>query len=268
MIRTNTILLLFTLSLMLGAFYFKSYLAQYVYDYAIKQAQQRFGTQALSAEREEKIRLIAQEMKIDQEFIIRKMNRTALLQFGYCNAFVYFYNFLNFLPLCSTPFLFVSEGFFEDLSEGEQRFLIGHELVHIQEHHTQYLNLIVYSFWLFLILFYWFTKKPFISFIQSLITFRNSRQFALLTFCCLVYVGCLFPVLGSFAYKRYIEWVADSRALATLKVYDGALKIIDRWQKEFNMPLHNAYYGLFSDHPSCHERRTYCLHLKNNERNL
>ena len=250
------------------SFYFRDSLERSLDDYAIKKAEQQFGTSALAPKQEDKIRRIAEEMNITDRFVVRKMNRTALLTFGYHNAFVYFFNFLNCIPLNNSPVLFVSEGFFDDLSDEEQRFLIGHELIHIQEHHTHYLNLVLLSVLIFLSIVCALLKKTIYSYIQKRVSTHYYSLISALVFYGLLFICYSVSTLSGLAYRRHIEWVADCRSLALLESYDGALKLTERWQKEFNLPLHNPYLGLLSDHPSCHERIAYYLHLKNRSKEV
>jgi Zn-dependent protease with chaperone function len=239
-------------------------ISERIYSYSINQAQQKYGNVPLSPEYEKMIRSIAQEMAIEQEFIIRKMNYKALREFGYNNAFVFFYTFFNCIPLCNTPFLFVSEGFFENLSLDEQRFLIGHELVHAQEHHTQYLNITLISFWMLLIIVMIFLSRS-AGIVSSWHYFQShlGKFIVQLVLGSLIFCTYYSSLLLSLAYRRHIEKTADYTCLTKLKAYDGAFALIDRWHKEFKVPFYNPYYGLFSTHPSCFERKEYCLKLKN-----
>lgn len=259
--------LLFSIVLGISIFVYSDRITQSIQSFAIKEAQKKFGDKSISPEREQEIRSIAQEMNIDKEFLIRKMNREALLKFGYCNAFVYFYTFLNCIPMCSTPFLFISESFFEDLSFEERRFLIGHELVHIEEEHTRYLQMATYLFMIVAGLFSYFLGKRWFKKL-SLSQELNDRKIYRVLIFFIFWLNLVVIGLGNCAYKRYIERVADYRALTTLKAYDGAFKIFNRWHNDYKVALHNPYYGLLADHPSCDERRTYCQTLKNNERQL
>lgn len=85
-----------------------------------------FGEEKLSQINELKIQKIVQDMGMSEYSIeIRKMNNFALAHTGRDNALVL--PFLNYL--------FISEDFFEELTEQEQRFLIGHELMHIYSNH-------------------------------------------------------------------------------------------------------------------------------------
>ena len=135
----NKKLIIFSIFLGLGIlFCARNLIFLYLNDYAIQAAEEQFGSQHLAPAQEEKILSIAHEMGITEPFTIRKMNRFAIAFGGYHNAFAYFPALLHFIPLSNKPFLFISEGFFEDLTLDEQRFLIGHELTHIQENHTLY----------------------------------------------------------------------------------------------------------------------------------
>lgn len=237
--------------------------------YALKMVQDRYGTQPLAPEQEAKIRHIAQEMNIVEPIIIRKMNHQTLRTFGYYNAFACFAQFMNSIPLSNKPFMFVSEGFFKDLSPEEQRFLIGHELIHIKEHHTQYST---FLYWFFVIILFlgvfWLHKKRIIPIIDSREVFKNQRHFRTVFVSLLFYISLVIPNLCHLAYRRHIEWVADEQSLLSLQSYEGGLKLFDRWQNDFKLPLHNHFYGLLADHPSCYERKMYCLHLKNKSKDL
>ena len=64
-------------------------------------------------------------------------------------------------------------------------------------------------------------------------------------------------------YRRHIEWEADYKSLEILKSYDGGIKLMERWQQDYKIPADNVFLGLFADHPSCSERKMYCLECKN-----
>ena len=241
------------------------YVRQQLDAYAQRIAEQQFGSMLLAPEHEEKIVALAQEMKVTEPIIIRKMHSRALLLFGYYNAFAYFPLLFNCIPIGNQAFLFISEGFFEDLSPEEQRFLIGHEMVHIKEHHTQYLNLVLYTLFFMLLFLWWFANKYKGKIFTS---YRTKYHTSVSAFVSLILFGlCLvIPKLVGLTYRRYIEREADCVSLAILKSYDGGIKLIERWQKEFGMPMHNQNWALFSDHPSCHERKMYCMNIKNNSK--
>jgi len=62
-----------------------------------------------------------------------------------------------------------------------------------------------------------------------------------------------------------MEKEADIKSVKTLNTHEGAKKIIERWAREFKIPFHNNYYGIFSDHPSTSERKNYCELLNTKE---
>lgn len=234
---------------LLGCIAYKStYIRQKLDAYATQVAEERFGSLPLAPEQEKKIASIALEMGITEPITIRKMSTKAIQTFGYYNAFAYFSSTIwNLIPISDKPFLFISEGFFEDLSPEEQRFIIGHELIHINERHTPFLSLSLLILLVALLIFWNFVRK-------YLKTFFSYGLFCLL---------CSIPTFTRFAYKRSMERVADHKSMQILKSYDGGIKLIERWEKEFHLPPHNPYFGLLSDHPSCSERKNYCLYLKN-----
>ena len=237
------------------------YLVQKINGYAIKSAEDTFGSKLLAPEQEEMINAIARRVGVTQYVVIRKMNHHALSMMGYYNAFVIFPSIFNCIPIGDVPFLFVSEGFFEDLSSEERLFLIGHEMVHVREQHTRYFNLIQYLL-LFLICCLIYFLHIRITRVQKRIGSTFGKH--LLNVIVLVTgISCFmaFVIIG-LAYRRHIEWVADEESLKILKSYEGCMKLLNRWDKEFKMPHHNDYWGMFSSHPSLHERRVYCLDLQ------
>jgi Zn-dependent protease with chaperone function len=255
-------LLLGLVILAVGTFcYHKNYIAHTLDAYGCSSAQEAFGDRLLAPEKEALVQNIAQEMGVSERFIIRKMNRTALLTFGYHNAFAYFPAFLNIIPISNTPFLFISEGFFEDLSPAEQRFLIGHEMAHIKGHHLQYLQLSLLLLQLSMFVCCWLFRHRMRAFVQK--AFEVKYQWIMLRIitCALIFFSLLTPKLIDCWYRKYREREADYTSLTLLQSHEGFLQLINRWEKEFKAPLHNPYFGLFSSHPSNHERKTYCLKL-------
>lgn len=230
--------------------------------YAIATAQDAFGSQSLDAKQEEGIRSIIKEMGIEEPIIIRKMNHTALALFGYHNAFAYFPLFFTCIPASNKPFLFISEGFFEDLSIQEQRFIIGHELIHIQKRHTLYLNLWIYCLILGLCLIVFFSKESIKAFLAAMIPVQyQSYVFGIII---TIMIGTCFviPCVISCAYRRHIEIEADVDCLKRLGAYEGCLRFMDRCRTEFGLPYHNGDTWLFADHPSFLERSAYCKDLQ------
>ncbi|GMU19194.1 MAG: hypothetical protein AMXMBFR12_03860 [Candidatus Babeliales bacterium] len=226
------------------------YISHKIQSYALSSTQEMLGSRSLAPVQEQKIRDIAQKLGIIQAIHIRRMNSNALKQFGYHNAFAYFPHFLNMIPLGNQAFLYISEGFFEDLSEQEQDFLIGHELVHIKEGHTKYSLIIYFVFIILITLAVWWLRNRY--------SFLRYWPATIGLWILLVWV----LNFGHLAYRRHIERVADIQSLECLGTHAGLLKLIERWAREYKMPLHNDYYGIFADHPSIAERKAYCLELK------
>lgn len=232
--------------------------------YACASIEKQLGSVRVTPQQETFILQIAQEMGVLQPIIIRKMNRNALLHFGYHNAFVIFPLIMRYIPVGTTPFLFISEGFFDDLSIQEQRFLIGHEMVHIKEQHFRSLYLFLYLLFFALLIMGFFIYRYTTYLIQKYIK-RYQVLLSGITFSVLLFICFLIPRLVEAHYRKNKEREADYHALSLLQVHDGCISLLNRWEHQWGVPLHNPYYGLFADHPSTHERKTYCLALKNNE---
>lgn len=237
----------------------------YFNNYATKTSEEKFGARHLSSEHVSLINSIAAEMGITEPIEIRKMNSAALRTFGYCNAFVYFPSILNLIPI-EKPFMFFSEGFFEDLSPEEQRFLIGHELVHAKERHLIYTSLIVFLVMLTTLCFAWYIFKNRI--------FRNAiaQNFPKLThqtisIINIVLIWVWIQIVSSLtyainmAYRRKIEREADCTSLAILNSHEGGLKMIERW-KTFSVPNSGKLNNILGCHPTHEERKIFCLNNK------
>jgi Zn-dependent protease with chaperone function len=228
--------------------------------YAQSSIETTYGSARISPIYEAKITALAKEMGIETPIIMRKMNTTTLVLFGYYNAFAIFPQIGNVLPLVNTPFLFISEGFFEDLSEQEQRFLIGHELAHIKAEHTRYLGITSLIAYLMLLFLYWqFIMRPLMPYLQNLIApsyhyWLKGGTIASALFICSTVVN-----LASWRYQRHIEWEADIVSLTQLQSHDGGLKLMERWQRDYQMAATNRYWGLCADHPSCTERKNFII---------
>lgn len=238
------------------------YISQKIQSYAVSSTEEMFGTRSLAPAQEQKIRDIAQKLEVKRPFHVRKMNAQALKNYGYHNAFAYYPQLLSMIPLGNEAFMYISEGFFEDLSEEEQVFLISHELVHIKEEHTKSLGFLILCELILITFIVWTLRKR----IRNLVAKRIPAYYGTFAFWGLA-IGLWFAIasmgdIGIYAYMRHNERVADTQALEKLACHEGLLKITDRWQREFKMQLHNNYYGIFSDHPSCAERIAYCNELQ------
>lgn len=228
----------------------------YFAPYAEKGLEESKGSTLLDQKYEEEIRSIAKEVGLTTPFHIRRMNRRALLTWGYHNAFVQYATFFG-IPV-GVPYLFASQGLFEDISPEERRFLIGHELMHIKLGHIPSALTLSYVLNLFLALIFLIL---FFNFGNNNLKSLGSRKY--LNFKFISPKTLLFLVLViasdaiSIAYRRYNEWDADCNSVKCLASADGGLRLINRWQIEFNLPEHNSWCGIFSSHPSCAERRKY-----------
>lgn len=226
------------------------FVSQKIQSYAISSTEELLGGRLLVPAQEQKIREIAQKMGIIQTVNIRKMNAQALQQFGYHNAFAYFPQFFNIFPIGNQAFMYISEGFFEDLSLEEQEFLIGHELVHIKEEHTKYALTISLALLILITGGVWLLRRKY-SFLRYWTVTLG------------LWIMLMWALnFGQLAYRRHIERVADMQSLECLGTHNGLLKIVERWLREFKMPLYHDYYGIFADHPSVAERKAYCLELQ------
>lgn len=226
---------------------------QRIDNYAISKMEAKFGSALLVPAQEAKILATAQEMGIAEPIVIRKMNTWALQKFGYHNAFACWADLWELIPFSNQPFMFFSEGFLEDLSEAEQRFLIGHELIHVRDRHVMFFKIT----WLFGILFLVGLTYLAQRYVKQRFEIKPVALYLLTS--AGIYFSLAIPNLVGLAYRRYIEKVADCESFRLLNSHEGCLKLIERWQADFKMPKHDAYYGLLSDHPSCFERKCYCL---------
>ena len=241
----------------------KEFLEQQTLSVAVTVAQQQFGSSPLAPEQEAMIRKIAHETGVTRSVIIRKMNTQALAQFGYCNALAFNLHMCYLIPIDSVSLLFVSEGFFEDLTPEEQRFLIGHEMIHIKHGHLGYLPLFICLLFLSLAACSLFLLRIiYKSFAQTIK--KQYQTVFMISITLLLFFSCSFITqIASFAYRRHIEKEADCESMKLLGSYNGCLQLTDRWQQEYNIALHNPYFSIMSDHPSVAERKTYCLELQN-----
>lgn len=237
--------------------------------YACNAMEKRFGSKPLTVEQEEKIKAIATRMDITKPLIIRSMNLETMRTFGYHNLFVAFHHFFDIFPSVDTPFLLVSKDFFEDLSEEEQLFIIGHELAHAKKEHGRYLLLTTILLDCLCILLLWLLWNNGTALIRLLpqhfytanpIPERyRSGIFLGISISSLLLTDTLIPL----AYRRHIEWEADTISFTKLQSHDGCIKLMNRWTNEHYIPAYNPYGGILADHPANNERKHYCIQHKN-----
>lgn len=228
-----------------------------------------YGAQPLNPIYEAKVRAIAQEMNITTPFTIRKMNAIALRTVGYFNAFAMFHLFGAILPLVDTPYLFISEGFFEDLSEQEQRFLVGHELVHIREQHNRFVPLVATGT-LCGLLAAWarYSENGVQHLVEKIFSASHQKTGRIITHGTVAVLCATLCELIAVRYQRHNEWVADHESMERLHAHEGGIRLMERWMKDFKMAEYNVLGVLFADHPSCADRRAYCIECKNKHERL
>lgn len=234
-------------------------------NYATTRLCQSLGNLPPSQKIEEKITALARTMGVTEKIIIKKMNPVAMRIYGYHNAFACYPTLLFGAITFNKPHMFISEGFFEDLLPEEQCFIIGHELAHIQKHHILYLSPFMGLFELLMLIFWWLVLVTYIKILAQRFNPAHQKtiRFTLITTSLIMCLGI--PTMLELAYRRRIEREADIICVQALHCADGALKAFARWGRECKLPLHNNYYGIFSDHPSHFERKNYCLTCRQND---
>jgi len=226
----------------------------------------QFGSASIPAEQEAKIYRVAQAMGITDRIRIRKMNETALTTFNYHNAFFMPSNLWGILPFVDIPFIYISTGFLEDLSDPEQEFLIGHELIHLRERHTRFLGLFYCGSIFILMLMAFLAIRPFKSLYGRLLE-RCTKPVELhyilqaLQLCCIAALfatAIILPFMGLVSYKRHLERYADLQSVALINSHQGGITFLDRCVKELGhcAELHGVQ-ALIIDHPSNAERKKY-----------
>lgn len=83
-----------------------------------------YGHENVSDSTQELVTTIAKEMGITDAIIVKKMNANTYASYGWHNAIVL------------GNHVFISETFLHKLTPEEQRFLIGHELIHLRDKHV------------------------------------------------------------------------------------------------------------------------------------
>lgn len=228
--------------------------------YAITVMEESLGNKPLNPEHEQFIKNIAQEMGITRPITMRIMNTAAMQTFGYYNAFAAHHLFANIIPVVDTPFLFLSEDFFATVSPEEQRFLIGHELVHIQKQHLRYATPLMHLLDLMLLIFFWFFVRNWITlFVQKRIPQQLQALVKTIGILIALILFFLISEMIHFAYRRHIEWEADRISVNRLTTHQGGIKIMERWAAQYGQAADNPFGGLLSDHPSLAQRRTYFI---------
>ncbi|MGA9530305.1 MAG: M48 family metalloprotease [Candidatus Babeliales bacterium] len=204
---------------------------------------------------EDEIRSIAREMGISEHFIIRKMNHKELLLYGYHNAVISLPVLFGFIPIGKTLCLCINEEFYKSLSDEEKRFLIGHEMVHIEKKDPVYklcgLGALIFSNLLSNLAVNFFMMKKIVP-----------EEYCISPIIIGFVIG-IFSVETFLFYSRHIESRADILCLQKLQAYAGCLALLERWNKDYGLPDETPFWGLLSSHPSNNIRRINCQTLKN-----
>lgn len=231
----------------------------YVVTYAMQQVEEAYGNQSVEEKTEIFIRRVAQELGIHEPIELRKFHAHGLQRYGYYNAIAAFPAIFYLFPL-DKPCIFISTGFMEGLSSDEQRFLIGHELMHIKEKHPYYLLICYVLLAMFLVLAWSFFGLPFLRLFGRRTTFSNKilMGFFMSGYLIIFFFGNMFYLTS----MRYNEYRADSESMKILKTFDGCCSLINRWKKDFNLPDNYAFNDFFSTHPSCYKRIDNCKQLQ------
>ncbi|HJZ23591.1 MAG TPA: M48 family metallopeptidase [Candidatus Babeliales bacterium] len=211
----------------------------------------QFGVESLPDEKVSFIRGIAKELGVTQKFEIRKMNSHAMRTFGLYNALAYF-----------DRYLFVSEHFFDKLDFHEQRFLIGHELMHIKQccayrHFSLFCGLASFN----------------LVFLISTIILgqQKNKKLALLSGTInLVGLMILQPLVR--AHARMLEKEADLYSAKILGEVQGGISFLEKFSTlTKDHPLQGQYdYSswfkrIFASHPSFPERQKYLKNIVNRQ---
>lgn len=172
---------------------------------------------------------------------IYKMNDLAIKKFGCNNAFVYFNN------------MYISENFFESLTEGSKKFLIGHELIHIKKGHAKKVALLN-----IISLLSWLISSEFItSYINENCLSKSNKivkeigmRFIIFT------INRALHDLFIAAFMRHCEKEADSQAALSLNVIEDGIKFLNEFLNEDQnknkiLAFINSF---FSTHPSIKTR--------------
>lgn len=221
------------------------------------QLEDQYGSFKASDSLNKKVSDLSQKIGVDSNLEVRKMNYKALQSLGYYNAFITNPIFLSIFPV-DDLYLYASQSFVEDLTEQEQDFLLGHELVHAKYKDSFYKHFfLILSILIFAYIFYNFGYLGF--------RYKNFNS-EVLRWSLILLSFVFFALIGELFFHRYeknLEVRADCFSLAKLNTYDGAFKMMERWSKDFKMNDHHDWWGLFATHPSLSERKIYCLDLKN-----
>lgn len=214
------------------------------------------GTGKLSAQKEAYIRSIIQELGMSKNIDIRKMNKRAVTTLGVDNAFVT-------APLIK-EYLFVSEDFFDNLTESERRFLIGHELMHLYHKHNHLQKILIGACFVSLVpvlagidkLDQWMATMTTTE-RRDYHTISNEEDIMKLRLCaplCILTVWSLATKAASGCISQIFERQADISAARKLNTAQGGIDLFKRSNAKNIGKIRVP--SIFSSHPTPNERIT------------
>ena len=217
----------------------------------------QFGTEQLAPEKEKLIRSIMQEMGIIKNIEIRKMNRHGMTTFGLYNAFAYL-----------DSYLFFSEHFFTKLNTEEQRFLIGHELMHIEQRYVYKQSTVIWGNYFANVALCWYAY-------QLLNKKRLSSKMQRPLIIGLHVALNIINKLNELRRARYFEQDADKESAIRLKCAQGGISFLKKMkQLTDDFPLQGNYdYStwwkrLWANHPNNEKREKYLQEISKNQTTL
>lgn len=219
------------------------------------------GIQQLLPHNEQYIRGIITNLKMDEYCIeIRGMSNLAQRVFGRVNAFVYPSAFSKE----SHSYLYISEDWFETLSDQEKQALVRHELMHLKlDHNARMAQVTVLSLIAIIAVKIALEKK-------LNIDSSNSSWGTIL-----IKNLAIFKILGLLTspYSRMLEKEADIEAAKTMQSNQGFLDLFTGMRKEIEDPeskfavlrfadkIDKYINSFFSTHPDFDERIEYIKNL-------
>lgn len=202
-----------------------------------------YGRQRLKPKNEKFVKDIMKILGMESEQIgVYKSNHFAIAHHGYNNAFAV--GFLNSI--------FISEGFFEELSFNEKVFLIGHELSHLKKNHSyKKASLILGKF-----CFWWYFNDQIESFIKEKLKTTRLAGWTKETNYIFSKIFAGISCLGFLAYSRICEYDADKTAVVNLGnvARNGGLGMFKSFKEKEDETRDSFLFRLLSTHPS-HEQR-------------
>jgi Zn-dependent protease with chaperone function len=196
---------------------------------------ERFAKEKVSAQEEAYIRSIAKELNTRKDFSICRMNEDAAAQHGAVNA-------------CALGnVLLIGPHFFNELSEPQKRFLIGRELIHIEENHTL-------TNWLYYASIPCVALGP-CNILADYIVPQANKKWSWFIRGSLIASGLLGTYLLSAKVSRFNEFEADREAALRLNEINGGVSFYKTYAQYY------SYYDgaslwkrLLIPYPTCKQR--------------